>query len=82
MFEDGADLHGELLAAFAALLKTVPNGAFRTLDAGLAADAGQIIDATRHCSAVRAHNAARPHDALHELERLGFIVEVGSVPPA
>ena len=77
MFEHGADLDGELLAALATLFEAMTERAFRRLEGRLAANARQVIDPTTDHTAMRADNAVSPNDALQMLESLGFVVEVG-----
>jgi len=76
MLEHSAYLHGELLAALAALLEAVANHTLGALHARLGADASQIIDTAADHATVRANHPLRPNDALQIPESLGFIVEV------
>lgn len=76
--EYGADAHGELLAAVAALLEAVTDDALRMLLARLSADVLERVDAIRG-AAVGAHGPVWPENGLQLGERGFLIVEVGRV---
>lgn len=76
VFEHGANLDGELLAALATLLEAVTNLTLGVLAAGLRLDARQVVHAATGHTTVRAHHSASPHDALKVLVSLGFVMEV------
>ena len=69
VFEHGADLDGELLAALATLFQAVTERAFGVLQARLGANARQVIDPTTDHTAMRADNAVSPNDAFQDTRK-------------